>query len=60
MSPKMAAIVGYFLDEKFTDPAINEMAITSDGFVMAGHEGDIGLNDMIGTDEDLNRNIDSL
>lgn len=40
MSGKMAAIVGYILDERFSDPAISELVVTSDGFVqpeVAGH-----------------------
>jgi hypothetical protein len=29
MSGKMAAIVGYILDEHFSDPAISELVVTS-------------------------------
>jgi hypothetical protein len=57
MSGKMAAIVGYILDECFTDPAISEMVVTSDGFVLAQSEGEVGANDMIGSEADLNRNL---
>jgi hypothetical protein len=39
MSGKMAAIVGYILDERFSDPAISELVVTSDGFVLAQTEG---------------------
>ena len=60
MSGKMAAIVGYILDERFTDPAINEMVVTSDGFVLAQSEGEVGANDLIGEEADLNRNLLSL
>ena len=56
MSGKMAAIVGYILDETFTDPSITEMAITSDGMVLAQQSGDVGMNDMIGSVDDLKRN----
>lgn len=35
MSPKMAAIVGYLVGEEWTDPAIHELSITSDGVVIA-------------------------
>jgi hypothetical protein len=31
MSGKMAAIVGYILDERFADPAISDLVVTSDG-----------------------------
>lgn len=34
-SGKMAAIVGYILDERFSDPAISELVVTSDGFGLA-------------------------
>ena len=57
MSGKMAAIVGYILDERFTEPAISELVVTSDGFVLAQREGEVGANDMIGREADLNRNL---
>lgn len=53
----MAAIVGYILDERFSDPAISELVVTSDGFVLAQTEGEVGANDMIGEEADLNRNL---
>lgn len=60
MSPKMAAIVGYLLGEKFTEPSIVGISITSDGFVLANRSGDIGANEMLGNDTDLTRNLDNL
>jgi len=60
MSGKMAAIVGYILDERFSDPAISELVVTSDGFVLAQTEGEVGANEMIGEERDLNRNLLSL
>jgi hypothetical protein len=57
MSGRMAAIVGYILDERFSTPAISELVVTSDGFVLAQTEGDVGANDMIGEEADLNRNL---
>jgi len=57
MTGKMAAIVGYILDERFTDPAIIELVVTSDGFVLAQSEGEVGANDLIGSEADLNRNL---
>jgi len=60
MSGKMSAIVGYLLGEKFTDPEIAELAITSDGFVMGRVGDDIGMNDIVGTVSDLERNWGSL
>ena len=57
MSGKMAAIVGYILEEPFSDPAISELVVTSDGFVLAQREGEVGANEMIGEENDLNRNL---
>lgn len=57
MSGKMAAIVGYILNEPFSDPAISELVVTSDGFVLAQSEGEVGANDLIGEEADLNRNL---
>ena len=57
MSGKMAAIVGYILNERFSDPGISELVVTSDGFVLAQIEGEVGANDMIGKEADLNRNL---
>ncbi len=57
MSGKMAAIVGYILDERFSEPAISELVVTSDGFVLAQSEGEVGANDLVGTETDLNRNL---
>ena len=57
MSGKMAAIVGYILGERFSDPAISELVVTSDGFVLAQHEGEVGANDLLGSEADLNRNL---
>ena len=34
MSPKMAAILSYILGQKWTNPAITNAVVTSDGYVM--------------------------
>ena len=60
MSGKMAAIVGYICEETYTNPAISELVVTSDGFVMAQHVGDCGANDMLGSRLDLLRNWKNL
>lgn len=57
MSGKMAAIIGYSLDERFSEPAISELVVTSDGFVLAQAQGGVGANEMLGTEVDLNRNL---
>lgn len=60
MSNKMMAILGYIIESKFTSPAIAEMVVTSDGFLMARVEGDVGCNDLLGTVEDFKRNWSKL
>jgi len=54
MSGRMAAIVGYIMERRYTDPEIVEMAVTSDGFVMATQE--TGENGMVGSAQDLMAN----
>ena len=56
----MAAVVGYILEVPFTEPAVTELVVTSDGFVLAASEGDVGANDLLGTEADFNRNLLSL
>jgi hypothetical protein len=60
MSGLMSAIVGHVLDAAFTQPSIAEIVVTSDGFVLARAEGEIGANHFIGTYRDLLRNWFSL
>jgi len=60
MSGKMAAIVGYICDERYTEPAINELVVTSDGFVLLEHVGEVGANNFMGGESDLLRNWHSL
>ena len=57
MSGKMAAIVGYILDERFSEPAISELVDTSARSVRAQGAGEVGANEMLGTEVDLNRNL---
>jgi hypothetical protein len=56
MSGRMAAIVGYVLGQKWSSPAIAEMTVTTDGGVLARHEGDIGFNAFLGDQRDLIEN----
>lgn len=60
MSGKMAAIVAYVLGEDWTSPRITEMAVTSDGGVLAAEDGEVGLNHFIGDGGDLDRNVRNL
>lgn len=56
MSPKMAAIVGHIFGIEITDPVIDALFVTSDGFVLAQHAGDCGANCFIGSYEQLRNN----
>src|SRR5947208_7508220 len=56
MSSIMAAIVGFVLDTRFSNPLIAEIVVTSDGFVLARVHGEIGANHFIGRHADLARN----
>ena len=60
MSGKMAAIVGYILGEEWSKPRIAELVITSDGWVLARDEGQIGFDTIVGTAADLERNWGNL
>lgn len=55
MSSKMAAIASYVLGigDRWAKPAITGMMVTSDGYVMASLEGDLGYNAFIGSRTDL-------
>jgi len=57
LSPKMFAILGALLEEDWTNPRLVGMRITSDGWVMGQREGDVGLNEFVGTWDDFERNI---
>ena len=56
MSGLMAAIVGFVLDRRFSKTAITEIIVTSDGFLLARAEGEVGAHHFIGSHADLTRN----
>lgn len=60
MSPKMTAIVACILRQKWTEPRLTALMVTSDGFLLGQHEGDCGFNEFIGGVDDLRRNWDAL
>lgn len=63
MSGKMTAIVAFLLGKDavaITEPAITEIAVTSDGLVLAGNTDDPFMNDMIGSVDDLVSNLERL
>ena len=60
MSGTMAAILGFLLDNQFTDPSIAEIVVTFDGFLLARAPGEVGANRFLGTYADLIRNWQAL
>lgn len=56
MSELMAAVVGFVLDTRFSQPSIAEIVVTSDGFLLARAEDEVGANHFIGSHADLTRN----
>ena len=60
MSGKMAAILGQMLDQEWTDPALVQLCITSDGFLLGMEMGDVGFNEFLGTEADLKNNLTQL
>jgi hypothetical protein len=55
MSGVMAAVLGFLLDVPFIEPRIAEIAVTTDGFVLARPEGDLGSPHYLGRYADLLR-----
>jgi len=60
VSPKFTAILGFILDQKWTDPAVAELCITSDGVLMARHEDELGMDHILGEKSDLVRNLEGV
>jgi hypothetical protein len=58
VSNKFRAILGYLLGREWTSPRLVSLAVTSDGFLLGQHAGDLGMNDMLGTAADLRRQPD--
>ncbi len=58
LSGKMAAVVGYILDEPFSEPAITSLAVTAEGLVLAEPDG--GHPELLGSQADLDRNLVAL
>jgi len=56
MSGRMAAIVAFLIDQQVTRPSVANIVVTSDGFVLAEVDDDVGSNHFVGTYADLVRN----
>jgi len=59
-SPKMTAILGALTGERWTEPRMIRIYITSDRFALGEHEGEVGANYFIGAASDLERNINGV
>lgn len=57
-SGRMNALVACILGERWTDPAIAELCITSDGMLLGRLEGDIGFNEFLGGAGEFEENIE--
>jgi hypothetical protein len=60
MSSRMASIVAYIIGENWVTPQVDGLMVTSDGFVLASVQGDLGYNHFIGDRADLERNFRTL
>ena len=49
MSGRMAAVVAFLIDQQVTRPTIIEIVVTSDRFVLAGLDDEVGANHLVGT-----------
>jgi len=59
-SGKFTAILGFILDEEWTDPAITELVCTSDGMLLAATTDDPLCDDIIGDIDHLERNLEGI
>lgn len=57
VSGKFTAILGCILDQAWTDPRLVALYRTSDDILLGQLEGDVGANEMLGTWDDLQRNL---
>ncbi|MBM4274062.1 MAG: hypothetical protein FJ134_06340 [Deltaproteobacteria bacterium] len=60
MTAKFAAVLGALLGEIWTEPALVELVITSDGFLLGRHEGEAACNEFLGPESWLKENLAKL
>jgi hypothetical protein len=60
MSAKFAAVLGAMLGQTWTEPALVELVITSDGFLLGRHEGEPTCNEFLGPESWLKENLAKL
>ena len=56
-SPTMIAILGCIADVHTTEPAIEELCVTVDGWVKARHDDEVTMDTTLGSGEDLDSNL---
>jgi hypothetical protein len=60
MSAKFAAVLGALLGQTWTEPALMEVVITSDGFLLGRHEGEATCDEFLGPESWLKENLANL
>jgi hypothetical protein len=60
MSAKFAAVLGAMLGQTWTDPALVELVITSEGFILGRHEGEPTCKEFLGPESWLKENLAKL
>jgi hypothetical protein len=60
MSAKFAAVLGAMLGQTWTEPALVEVVITSDGFLLGRHEGEATCDEFLGPESWLKDNLAKL
>ena len=60
MSAKFAAVLGAMLGQTWTEPALVELVITSDGFILGRHEGEPTCKEFLGPESWLKENLANL
>lgn len=60
MSAKLAAVLGAMLGQTWTEPALVEVLITSDCFLLGRHEGEPSSKEFLGSESWLKENLAKL
>ena len=60
MTDRFAAVLGAMLGQTWTEPALVELVITSDGFLLGRHEGEPTCKEFLGQESWLKENLAKL
>jgi hypothetical protein len=60
MSAKFAAVLGAMLGQTWSEPALVELVVTSDGFLLGRHEGEPTCKEFLGPESWLKENLAKL